>query len=1391
MRIDKMNTSVINNLRLRRGVIVLVMVLLTGPVLWAAARKDKIEGVTAEGGEIWQNNYDVSGRKTGKYNFIVNAQDHAGNTSVSGPFNVFVDPKAGLPLARVVFPETGSILRQNINLLGVASGRFGVSRVTVRLDSGEPVQASGTEYWSLVIDVANVPEGKHTIYTEAYDSKGMSGGMQSVTFILDKAPPALDLTSHQIGDLISGNVTVKGAASDPNGLAQLLFSEDGKLFRPLGKVKKGTSLQTFSFEIKTKSMADGPVVYYVRAVDTTGLVSTKPFLFFVDNKGPELELLGPAEGDDVFGKFMLSGRVYDAIGLSRMYYEWGGHPVDIEIRPGDPFWGIELDAGLKPAGTIKVTAVDKSGNTVSVTKKLEDRRKVKTPVLVIDYPPQAVLNAMPPDAAIYGHIAPGIEPQMVHVPGIGDIEARSSFRIAPDQIPQGKSTLKMTPRGADNSTGAAVSLKVSKLAAGGGGALSAVTVTSPVKYAWVSGPSVALQGTVSGSAQLEYRLGPEDTWRSLTVGAGGRFNADISIAQLPEGPLHLELRARNGDIPVYHPLNRAASTPDFRFIAPTADGNPINGNVTVLAEIASAIPIVDISYTLDGRDYDDIPFISRYGTTWLNYFCDFTALNATGRKLVLRVTDASGAVFDRSPEFRFDAAPDIPVIIVNTPEDGDVVTEAFNISGVAFDDDAVQAVYWRLLGPKPESIPAGPAGDQARARAAAFAASPNIPFQKLSTSQNFQIPVDFPDIIDGEYTLEAYAEDLYGVKSQTASRIIKVSSAPPETRIVEPEISRYNRKVILVKGFSSDANGISFVSLSMDNGNTFQRARILQEGNWELALNTTTYRDGIYSALIRTEDNYGITSFVNAMINIDNTPPELDLSSPGNGQHVGTDLQLMGRVQDNVTLKSLSFQIISAVNPSYQRKFDIPPQLVIFESMSLAGFPQGEYIIRIAAQDLADNESIISRKIVYDADDAAAEIAIFNPLPGEIHAGPLNLVGSVSGSFVPQQVTLKLNGEPAVVDVDRYGVFHYSIPEAQLANEPLVVLSATYNSETGKPIDSPKHTVHYSPYGPSLVIESHQDGDYITKRPWLSGQAWIKTQDPAEGGPVLTRKERAELNLKQVQVSYDNGRSFRDAIIGGNQWKFRLETATLTPGPQPVVVRAVFANGEETVRRLLLVVDTIAPTVVTISPPEESIHRDDLLIYGTATDNFELSNVDIGLRPRDKFWYSVPGPIQGLYLDAKVFGATWFDVGLGLTLFKDNVRFQAQFGLAPGNGVEDLFATGGRFIGQVYGFKLLANIFYLPFDYLFGPDWAFYSWRVALGVNFSYFTMGDGRNPAWIGAIVGQWEFANIDLQFFYPNWKYFHNFSLYFEPEFWFISSDVQASTEFRATLGLRWNFF
>ncbi len=112
------------------------------------------------------------------------------------------------------------------------------------------------------------------------------------------------------------------------------------------------------------------------------------------------------------------------------------------------------------------------------------------------------------------------------------------------------------------------------------------------------------------------------------------------------------------------------------------------------------------------------------------------------------------------------------------------------------------------------------------------------------------------------------------------------------------------------------------------------------------------------------------------------------------------------------------------------------------------------------------------------------------------------------------------------------------------------------------------------------------------------------------------------------------------------------------------------------------------------TPKEGGSYNNSIELVGFAYDSSGINDVSWVIREGDKNSYELPSFIQGLYIDMHALGATYGDLGAGLTFFDDNVKLQLHVGLAP----------PGRNSGIVLGSKLLANVASVPYSYLFGPN---------------------------------------------------------------------------------------
>jgi len=948
-------------------------------------------------------------------------------------------------------------------------------------------------------------------------------------------------------------------------------------------------------------------------------------------------------------------------------------------------------------------------------------------------------------------------------------------------IPEGTNSIQIYAMDEDETLGPKLNLRINKAAPPAGAKLtrSPIIIESPHEdllnfpmddiqemdqaddHPWV-GDSVNVRGSIVGYKTgniLEYRLRWDQRWNRVEVGSDGRFDITIDLSTLPQGAVPMEFRTTRGgvpDFPLYLPVNRSNTLPEITYMTPNSRFGPVERATTASGIVNYFIPLEEISYSMDGgATFKSISFTRKYGRAWFNEFLDFSDINARGMELVVKVVDRAGNTVEASPEVEFDSQATAARIVHNVPDEGDVITRDFEISGLAYTDVGVSSVMWRILSPKnpwdPPEVTLAYGGD--------------IEFKRIDTPQNYLVNVSLSEVRDGENILEIYAEDIYGVPGEMVTKVFGVSTAVPVTTVLEPSRDIWNKGNIIIHGTSFDRNGIDEIKISMDNGISYQRADVIDNQDrpslWTISLNTRVYMDGQYSIMIRATDGYGVQSFTSTTINIDNTKPMIDLSAPKNGAPIGRTLEVNGQIYDNLKVKLITVLLTDTNNPDSFMVVEPTVEDVILLSLDVRSYRDGDYTLTVSAEDMSGNQTVVIRNIKFIKAKAASEIAIINPLAGTTFGGSAVVSGRITGAVIPESVDLMLNKVKLTeVSVNKFGVFRFDLPDGLIPEERAVGISAAFQTPSGEWVASYEHFLSIETYGPVLEITSHKDGDVITGRPWLYGNAFM-FRPPGE---VVNRQTKALYGVNRVEVSFDNGRNFLLAK-GAGDWRFRLETSQLEMGVLPIIVRATFNNDEFAVRRILLIVDPIPPIVNVIGPVENSAYRTTVKVFGSSLDDYDMEFVEVSLRPGNKFGYSVPGFIQGLYIDTCFLSGLIWCAGLGLTFFDDNVKLQLNASQAPPNT---------RFSGMAYGGKVLANIWNKNLGAWFGPDWSFWRTSFVLGAHFSYFTMDEGENPLWMGEFLAQWEVIKSNMDFFFPKWKYFNKLSFYVEMGVWFAPSDV-----------------
>jgi hypothetical protein len=844
---------------------------------------------------------------------------------------------------------------------------------------------------------------------------------------------------------------------------------------------------------------------------------------------------------------------------------------------------------------------------------------------------------------------------------------------------------------------------------------------------------------------------PAATPTAVLAGGTSVYRAELDLGSLPEGGVFLTIRATDAAGRISESVvgvSKDVTPPVIRLSAPATGDNP-NGRTTVAALVSDAGSLALLELSLAGEDFLPAPL----GTV-ISAVAELTGDPEEPPPIAFRATDRAGNVAELVPVFDVDPVADLPRAVIQAPREGELVRSDFAVSGVVFDDDGAAAAHYRLND-----------GEWTR-----------VELQGSS----FSIPFVLTEVGDNEHVVEVYGEDLYGVTGETVSVRFKISTAEPVGFMESPSLEDTVRGVVMITGTASDENGIAEVHISFDNAVSFHRADGAE--NWSYPLDTRILSDGTRSIIIRTLDAYGVEGISAGIMTADNVPPTVAMDVPGDGENIFKTLAISGRVGDTTAIAEVYAELLGIGSTEPVKQMDLGDSAVVQADMDVSGLPAGNYILRLGARDRAANETFITRELVIHEERPGLSLDIRLPVSGEKVTGKLLVAGRFAGVKYPATVTILADGaEIGSAEADNTGYYFAAIAEDRLPADGPLVLSARAFDPEGNPVRSRGIPLEWARTGPWATVESLGFGDYIPYRPFLAGRAgWIGElpSDPKEAKVVLKARTPS-----RVEVSLDDGRSFA-AARGGQDWRFRLETQDYPEGGLFPIVRVRYGDGSVAVVRTVLGLDKTLPKIEVLDPVEGALFDNLIPVSGTAWDDRGLADLSVYLRAGDKAGYELPSFIQGLYLDTHFLGASYWDIGVGLTFFDDAVKLQFQIGGAP-PVTED--PNSIRFGGTVYGIKLLASLARLPFGFLLGPDWDFLSAEAMVGANFSYFSESVSGDGLVIAAVVAQLEFPKVTIK----EWSFLRTYSFYTEAQFWSVSSDVQSGVIPRLSFGLRFGLF
>ncbi len=1348
----------------------------------------------------------------------VNPLGNVGNDS----FLYFVDNTP--PTIEFFEPKTEENLPGFVSVIGAVNDQVGIQKVSWEAEGnvrGELQLVPGNPFFHVPLTYVN-QNGRKRIRFQIEDKIGNVKSFEHF-FTLSLEADRPTLTASVISDP-GYPIRIVGFARDPDGVAKIVYTVEGG---PSGEVEsKG------AFLIELANLPPGKRKITLTAKDAKGIDSTpvrldietapKPPVWDVSsfaftfgsgntarNEPYRPGMFLPAEGQNARPPSFTGRILTDDARLGEVIYTVsGGRGGRVSARKEGEAYRFEIPLSdiVRPnTGNVNL----KGPLTINLSVRGSVGSEVPYSIFILREDPSVGEGTEPLFSQGLGNnermIVTENHPFQIVVPGeIASVSLQPATQVVTTEVlPLGTVTLVKVKTG----TTPGIARNV-RLVANTGANLGtftfvtdlegpAVTLKNPEISSWNANTlGLSLELADAGGIQtLEYALNQEDFKVVPGFNPANRLvNSQIPLANIPDGDLLLRIRATDSSGNarlVYQPVFKSTAGAQLTILAPP-QGVAVDGKTLVVGRLQSQAPILKLEYSEDNRNWEPMEFSAIF-----QRFIDFSK-NPMPDVYRFRITTASGVTNVQEVKFTVDRQKDIPVVNMQIPVEKEILRSDFAISGLVIDDDGVGAVYVRLNG--------------------------QGSFTKLEGGNSFSLPISLNDIKDTDHFVEVYAEDINGTKSEIIKRNFTVSRSGPTSQLTAPDVRVTQRGKVNLQGKSEDPNGVESVFISIDNGNTFFKMK--GQETWSYDLDTSLIQDGIYTLLIRAFDKTGASADYNVLFSVDNTKPHVNLTSPVDGDQVIGKLVFEGRAEDNMILRSLRYSIrpIGAVRPPLTGDFPLSGA-GLTSRVDISGLQPGWYNMSLEAIDDAGNVTLVTRNVQVMEQAVADKVEVSFPALGQQISGPIAINGRVFARQIPEKAVVLINGRIiSTIDVSTEGYFNGTV----LASDIIPLLTAdsrkpgktqTLNLQVEIQIDNKKVTslprqIEYMLQGPWIRVTSHKHGDFISNRPYLTGFVGYYTEPletpsaeaaATEGGvPAAPRYGEFQLTLEEIrrqpiniEVSLNNGMTFEKVeqwearvtegsglVKGDREWRYRLQTHTFSQGPITVLIRTGFADGSVTTSRMILFTDTVAPRVEILVPDQaEGSFNEVIRLAGTARDESKLTAVQVML---NRGRYTPPSFIDGLYVDGYGLGATLWSAGLGFFFFQEAVRLQAQTGFIAKS------EENSRFYGYAHGVKLMAKVFSLEWESIFGPDAEAFSTSALIGANFTYFTQ-DPSNIAAFGSgvlltsFLGQVEFIQIKNKRF----AFFNSLGIYGEYSGWIISSDLSPTVISKFSLGARFNLW
>jgi len=957
----------------------------------------------SDGHEDW----DTRGVADGDHVIQVRVYDAAGNRA-DAYRNVTVDntpPDAEFasPVEDEEVNGTITISVDVTDVTGVDSIEYSVGgdRTVMNLTSGNTTDGTWEADWN----TSEVEDGDVPIELTCVDALGNTGMVDIEVYVNNvDSPPAVEIVSPEIGDLVSGTVRIYANATDDEGVSSVEYRIDDDA----SWSEMVEDDEYWAADWSSSSVEDGPHDIHVRVHDSQDQTDSVMINVTVDNTAPEIVIVGP----NGFVKEVIKIRA-DIIDehLDEAWFrvdngDWGN------METGDP-WYAYIDTLDYNDGdhTIRVRAADEAGNTNQTSWDLEFDNTWPAVDMIGPEQDDTVSGTMTVRAGID---ETNIDTVDLKVDGVWSEMTLDGSEYTYDwdstETADGEVTLEVRCRDAAGNEGyGSVDVSVDNV-----NDLPVITVIEPDDDLYGKGIDVRVRVEDDrGIDSVMFRPGEED-WTEMESGSGDVYTYSWNTTGL-NGDIDFAVKAEDSD----GETRQKYGSVDIDTTAPVLeDVEPVSG--TVFED--------DIRITLTVNEGHLARVQIRIASgSWKTmkenngeFYHDWNPRDDGSYLVEIRANDTVNNEVTGSFTYTKDST--YPVLDVEM--DLSVVQTGYIKLKVDVIDITLEYVEYSIDGSGWEDM-------------------------TFKAYDRWIIMWNSGSVPDGKHTVSFRAGDAIGhITEKSGETETNNVNDLPQIWIDDP-LDGVFAEDVFVQVTVKDDFGIDHVEASIDEGDwtdLWKSQGGSKNSIWRGEVDTTKAEDGMVRLEFRVTDINGSQNSTHANIEVDNTAPDIRVKNPTEGSSVSGNITVRVRTIDP-NIKDVSVNFASSFE-AMDQEGDI--WRIAWDTRPLK---EGTHTIDVRAKDTLGNVAFKTWTVEIDNINEDPDVKVLTPSSGTV-AGYIEVTARVTDDRTIDTVELLLGDITEEMDFEGDDIYSVSFDTTDLedAEYTLRVRATDVEGATGSDV---------------------------------------------------------------------------------------------------------------------------------------------------------------------------------------------------------------------------------------------------------------------------------------------------------------------------------------------------